>query len=160
MRTRSPTGRGRDGIDRRTSQEKHNTVRPFTGIPALFHDVIHRAIADSMWVLGEYNSIHPSSRKRMAEAAEDQVEAYNYLFGDDPWDAVGRKWVCDHAGIDAQYFEEALPCIKVVVDTLLKDEYYVYKDEKVDAKWMSRYISNMFVRQSRDDSMWQEILEQ
>ena len=137
----------------------HHYIKPFTGFPALFHAVIHRAILDCMFIYPKDDQNFSTSYAREVLILEEaRVKAYNWLFTDGLFgvNTEGRAGVCDLANVDTESFEEVLPKVKEVIDYIqVHGEYDGNRPQEV-----ARWISGMLIRASLDETAWQEILDQ
>ncbi len=136
----------------------HKYTKPFTGLSALFHAVLHRAILDCMFRCPEdLTELGTSYLREVGILEECRVKAYEWLFteGFTGEHIQGRIDVCDLAGVDPQCFEDRLPTIKKVIDHIqIHGDYGNCRPQEV-----ARWISGMLIRNSQDETLWQEVVE-
>ncbi len=140
----------------RTRMDHHYT-KPFTGIPALFHAIIHRALLDCTFIYPDDTSGLGITYLREVRILEEaRIKAYAWLFTDGyrEFHAIGRANVCDLAGLNIDYFEKLLPKIKDVIGHMqIHGEYEGCRPQEV-----VRWIGGMLIRNSQDEMVWQDVV--
>ena len=133
----------------------HHYTKPFIGIPALFHAIIHRALLDCTFMYPDDTSgLGITYLREIRIQEENRVKAYAWLFTDGCLDfhVLGRAAVCDLAGLNAEYFEKLLPKIKEVIDHMqIHGDYEGCRPQEA-----VRWIGGMLIRNSQDDMIWQD----